>query len=285
MGKQIETLSQDIYDIIDSGLAPQEETLDKMCNDIKDIVRERFTGYKEDKEYNHLRMSNLGRGTRFLYYDLQVDTQQEISPELKMKFLIGDILEQLMIFLIKESGHEVTMEQAEVELDGIKGHPDAVVDGIPLDIKTASTYAFNDKFVKGNLLNNPNSDGFGYVGQISSYAETLGVNRGAFLAVDKQHGDWTVLLVDEMDMIDARAKIKEVREALEADSPPDEKCFQPKEHKNGNLELNNNCFWCKHKHACHADANDGTGIRTFKYSNKSVDLIHVEKEPTVPEVL
>jgi len=284
--KTIDTLSQDIRDIIDEGFIPSEENLEVMAENIKDLLRTRFTDYKEKGEPKTLRMSNLGKGMRALYYDLKEENppNQIYSAENRVRFLIGDLLEQLFIFFIKEAGHELSSEQLELEIDGVLGHPDGVVDGVPLDIKTASTYSYRDKFANGNLLLNPDSDSFGYVGQISAYAQALGAKQAAFLAIDKQHGDWCVLEVDEMDMINASDRIADVRHHLDNDELP-ERCYEPVTHKNGNIELNKNCFWCRHKHECHSDANDGQGIRTFQYSNKKVDFIHIEKLPKVDEVI
>ena len=37
--------------------------------------------------------------------------------------------------------------------------------------------------------------------------------------------------------------------------------------KSGNLKLAVGCVYCRHKGVCWSDANQGKGIRTFKYSN------------------
>jgi hypothetical protein len=75
------------------------------------------------------------------------------------KFLYGDTLEVLLLFLAKESGHEVTHEQYEVEADGVKGHTDAVIDGVPVDCKSASPSAYA-KFENGQFVFD---DPFGYI--------------------------------------------------------------------------------------------------------------------------
>ncbi len=40
------------------------------------------------------------------------------------------------------AGHEVTDEQKEVELEGLKGHIDCKINGRVVDIKTASGFSF-----------------------------------------------------------------------------------------------------------------------------------------------
>jgi hypothetical protein len=77
--------------------------------------------------------------------------------------------------------------------------------------------------------------------------------------------------------------IKNLRESLEKDTPP-EKCYEFKTEKNGNKTLATGCMFCPHKWECHSDANDGKGLRVFKYSNKNVMLAEVVKEPNVDEI-
>src|SRR6478609_758961 len=55
-----------------------------------------------------LRMSNLGKGDRQIWYEVKGGAdKEEIGPETKIKFLFGDIWESIMLFLAKEAGHDV----------------------------------------------------------------------------------------------------------------------------------------------------------------------------------
>jgi len=83
------------------------------------------------------------------------------------------------------SGHKVTDQQKEVEVEGVIGHQDSMIDGILVDCKSASTASFQ-KFKNNNLLED---DPFGYIAQISAYAEANGVDEAAFLAIDKSTGE------------------------------------------------------------------------------------------------
>ena len=80
-----------------------------------------------------------------------------------------------------------------------------------------------------------------------------------------------------------KSLIKNLRESLEKDTPP-EKCYEFKTEKNGNKTLATGCMFCPHKWECHSDANDGKGLRVFKYSNKNVMLADVVKQPLVEEI-
>src|SRR5690606_25725922 len=90
---------------------------------------------------------------------------EPLRPEAYLKFLYGDILEDLLLFLAEAAGHTVVGRQDEQEIAGIKGHRDCVIDGTVVDAKSASSYSFK-KFKEGRLRED---DPFGYVDQLQSY--------------------------------------------------------------------------------------------------------------------
>lgn len=226
-------------------------------------------------------MSNIGKGARQLWYDKRHGRDEDLPAHTLIKFMYGDIIEQLILFLVKQSGHKVTEEQAEVVLNGIKGHIDADIDGVTVDVKSASTHAFK-KFKDGSLVEN---DPFGYIEQISGYAKARGTD-GAFLAVDKQNGHIAYLpfTKEELDVFDVEKRIDYIKEAVDQVEPP-ERCHSDEEYgKSGNRSLGINCSYCSHKSRCWADANGGLGLRTFLYSTGPVYMTEVQSEPKVYEV-
>ena len=50
------------------------------------------------------------------------------------------------------------------------------------------------------------------------------------------------------------------------------------------MKLPRDCTYCPHKFECHKDANDGVGLRAFKYAKGIVYLTKVEKLPNVQEI-
>lgn len=226
-------------------------------------------------------MSNIGKGARQLWYDKNYGREEDLPAHTLIKFMFGDIIEQLVLFLATQSGHKVTEHQAEVVLDGIKGHIDADIDGVTVDVKSASTYSFK-KFADGSLIDN---DNFGYIPQISGYAKARDTS-GAFLAVDKQHGHIAYLPFTkaELAVFDVGSRIEYIKKAVEEPTEP-ERCYSDEEYgKSGNRSLGTNCGYCAHKKRCWADSNDGLGLRTFLYSSGPVFLTNVVKEPNVYEV-
>ena len=193
---------------------------------------------------------------------------------------MGDILEALLILLTELSGHKVTEQQKEVEIDGVKGHKDCRIDGVLVDVKTASSYAFK-KFKEGTLHSD---DPFGYIAQISGYAEAGNDQEAAFFAIDKSSSEMAIMKVENIRMINAKQRIGKVKNFINSDMPPD-RCYPDEEDgKSGNRKLAIGCIYCPYKEDCWKDANGGQGLRQFKYSNGIRYLTQVGKLPDVPEV-
>lgn len=226
-------------------------------------------------------MSNIGKGARQLWYDKRYGNEEQFAPSTLVKFMFGDIIEQLLLFLATVAGHSVTHRQAEVVVKGVKGHIDADIDGVTVDVKSASTHAFR-KFSDGTLADN---DPFGYIEQLAGYTKARGTD-GAFLAVDKQNGHiaYLPLSKEDLEVFKVEDRIDYVKEAIESDDAP-ERCYPDEEDgKSGNRTLGVNCSYCSHKHRCWADANGGLGLRTFLYASGPKFLTNVAREPNVKEV-
>ena len=280
---KINTIPEDIYALFDpsSHHEVSEENLDSFCNGLKDLIRTRLA--KQDRDGATLRFSSLGRPDRQLWYmeNTKKEDKEVLEGKTLLKFLYGDVIEQLMLLLVKESGHEVRDEQLEIEVDGVKGHIDAIIDGVTVDVKSASPQSFT-KFERGTLFEN---DSFGYIGQISGYASVLTPETGgAFLAFDKVHGDICVLpvgtsITNGFGVRDRVAHLKEVIASPE--KPP--RCYSDVEDgKSGNRKLSVQCSYCAFKNA--KDDPCWPGLRTFLYSSGPRHLTHVAKLPDVPEV-
>ena len=285
MTKKLDTLVEDIYESLSAlgkgePLDVSEEVLDNFGNSMKEALRQWSTPRERDKET--LRMSNIGRPLRQLWYDLKSDGEntQEIPPHTFIKFLYGHLLEEVVLFLVKLAGHKVTDEQKEVKVSGVYGHMDCKIDGEVIDIKTASSYAFR-KFKNDTLKDD---DTFGYLAQLSGYETAEKTKEGGFLVLNKESGELTLHRPSFFDKPNIKTKIREVKKAIKLDKPP-KLCYTPvPEGKSGNMKLPRGCFYCRHKNECHADANDGKGLRVFKYSKGLMYLTKVEKEPNVLEI-
>ena len=283
--KKLDTLVEDIYDklsVLSDGksLDIDDKTIDAFGESMKEVLSQWANPRPRDS--GTLRMSNIGKPMRQLWYDMRSEskTTERIKPSVFIKFLYGHMLEEVLLMLIKIAGHEVTDEQKEVSVSGIKGHMDCVIDGEVIDIKTASGFAFK-KFYNKTLAED---DIFGYLAQLAGYEAAMGTNKGGFLAMNKESGEIALYRPDSFDKPDIKKKIKTVKKLIKIDTPP-ELCYNPvPDGAAGNMQIARGCTWCRHKFECHADSNKGKGLRVFKYSNKYSYLTRVVKEPRVLEV-
>lgn len=280
------TLPEDIYRLLDDTTDHEvsEDNVEWAGEVFKDLLRTRLQKRQEKKGEEVLRFSALGKKDRQMWYQANMpEAAEKMHGKQNFKFLYGDVLEVLLLFLAKESGHEVTHEQHEVEVDGVHGHMDAIIDGIPVDCKSASSYSFA-KFADGSFVFD---DPFGYVQQLSGYAHAVGkTDRAGFLVADKVHGDICFAEIDEYSIQGnpPSGRIGELREVIAAPNPP-ARCYpDAPEGKSGNRKLGLNCSYCPFKDECWKDSNGGRGLRKFFYSRGPVWLTNVAKEPKVEEV-
>lgn len=279
------TIPEDIYRLLDDATDHEvsEENVEWAGEVFKELLRSRLKKRQEKSGEDVLRFSSLGKKDRQLWYAAnKPDTAEKMPGKQNFKFLYGDAIEVLLLFLAKEAGHEVTHLQHEVEVAGVFGHMDAVIDGVPVDCKSASSYSFQ-KFKSGEFLF---EDAFGYIPQLSGYAHALdNTKRAGFLVADKVHGDICFAELDEMT-IKANPpgpRIDHLRDVIKSDTPPP-RCYKPvPEGKSGNEKLGIGCSYCSFKDECYNDANGGRGLRKYVYSRGPVWLSKVVKEPRVDE--
>lgn len=282
MTKSIDTLVDDIYEVLGADrIELSDALLEHLGADLQTLMKARLT---EERGPPRLRMSSLGKPDRQLFYEINTPDgveKETLPPQTHLKFMFGDLWELVVLFLAEAAGHEVTHKQGEVSLNGVVGHNDAVIDGVVVDVKSASTFAFR-KFADGTL---PDNDPFGYMEQLSAYCTAYGGLDGAFLAVDKTTGKLALLKFpfEELEAYAIEERVEHLKEVLSQPELP-ERCYEEvPEGKSGNMALSLNCSYCPFKNTCWQDANGGVGLRTFIYSNGPKYLTKVVKEPKVYE--
>lgn len=237
----------------------------------------------------YLRMSSIGRPCqKQTWYSLHYpELGEELRGSTHLKFQYGHMIEDYILWLAEQSGHTVTHKQYEVQIRGVTGHIDAIIDGVLVDIKTASSFAFK-KFKEGGPKSN-SEDLFGYRSQLSlyhyalSHKEIINPYEPAYwFVINKENGDLTLcpykvnysskeilfLVSDTKANVENKDKIP---------SKPSEATPLP-DGSSGNLKLPVICSYCSFKKHCWSN------LRTFIYSNGPRYLTHVSKEPNVPEL-
>lgn len=243
---------------------------------------------RQSRKPGVIRASELGTPcNRQLWYNVHAPEKAEpITGKLGFKFLYGDLVEETVLLLAEAAGYTVTDRQLEVSYKvnddwTIVGHMDAVIDGVVVDVKSASDYAF-DEVRRTNYTLMPENDKFGYRAQLWFYDfQYNGIEDPKFIYVNKQSGD--MALVDPgVDPL-YNNLIGTINNAVAALSKPlkglSRRVSVP-HNKSGNMKLDVQCSYCAFKKECWGDK-----IRGFAYASGPVWLVEpIVKMPDVPEI-
>jgi hypothetical protein len=233
-----------------------------------------------------LRLSNLGKpcGRQLWYSVNKPELAEPLSAAARIKFLIGDIVEEVLLFLSAAAGHKVERMQQDVNLHGVRGHIDATIDGDLVDSKSASPAGFK-KFQDHKVLQD---DPFGYATQLGGYLSGLSstdddVNpdRAHYLALDKTNGYITLDTYSRQDLVpedDFESLVRSRKQMLSWPHPPARAFGDLKDGESGNRKLGLECSYCPFKKECWPN------LRAFKYSRGPRFLTRVVREPDVPEL-
>jgi len=218
MSKSPYDLEEDIKNVLTTGEGYTKEIASWVGTLVAESLLDQLEPVGENRKGN-LRLSNIGTPCkRKLWYTVNSnDVGEPLSASAKNKFIYGDLTEAHVLGLAKAAGHDVRGLQTKLDVHGIRGHRDCVIDGMLFDVKSTSTRGF-DKF-SGNGLRV--DDPFGYISQLSSYLygskddPLVTYKRHAgFIAVEKQFGNISVDIYDLTEELnDKESEIAAVRKA------------------------------------------------------------------------
>lgn len=271
--KSINTLVEDIYNLAKAeGVKPATTHFGVS-----------YTKWWDDpwqRKPNTLSFSEVGKPClRQLWYDVNVPhTKEPIDAGLRIKFLYGDMLEDLVLSLAESAGHTVEKQQEKVKYDVgngwfISGRIDAVIDGVVVDVKSTTKYGV--KKFENNLVDDP----FGYKHQLTGYAAGLGIDSAGFITIQKELGH-IAYFPQEVDKGHFHAQAVAATEAvMEEENTLPRLPDVPMSSSSKNKKLCTTCSYCGYKKECWPH------VRTFLYSNGPVFLTEVVDEPRVKEVV
>ena len=232
--------------------------LDEFGELAKQALKKQFT-YK--KEPFRLRMSNVGKPLCQLQMEAMNVEPEAPDYDFKMRMIIGDVLEAVIIALLQASGVEIKNKHKKVSLkvndDEIQGEYDIELsDGI-YDIKTVSPFAFDSKFNADDAFDKiNNSDSFGYVSQGYGYGLASKKPFKGWIAINKSTGQIAVAEVppNGKQKENTKNEIRNVYKAI-SDERPFKRCFTDTEElyykkPTGNRTLGIECSYCPYKHDC-----------------------------------
>lgn len=285
MAKTIDTLVADIYALLANskegrGVVISPDTTKNLMQDTGDILT-KIAGSTEKRvrKPKSLYCSEIGHPcVRKLWYKTHPELfeSEVINPSALLKFAYGDVVEALVLALAEAAGHTVERRQERVEFalkNGwtLTGRIDAVIDGVLIDVKSASQQTFAKFEDPQGLMEN---DPFGYVVQLATYFSKLAPegkcanDKAGFLAVDKVLGKMALPLYNFTKPLDD-AFFDSLVDVVEMPEPPARPVeATPVEATKKKDKLCTMCSYCEYKEACWQEANGGIGLVTEVLSGR-----------------
>jgi hypothetical protein len=249
-------------------VAIPKQIIEMFKQDCEQAIRKQFTEPRE-KEFR-IRMSNIGKPLCQLQMDKKYSGDDSIvsyeNYNFKLRNLFGDIIEAVVVMLLRAVKAKVEGVQGEVGLNtpyfDIKGTYDIIIDDKVYDIKSASPFAFEKKFGEngGGFHKIAEDDTFGYLSQGYLYSEATGKSFGGWIVVNKATGEILVTQPPEDDAEYRTQALNKVHQNIKAlmEDAPFERCYELEDEvfyrKNtGNKVLSTICSYCPYKHKCWGD--------------------------------
>ena len=296
MTKSIDTLTQDIYHVLDhtEEHEPNADLAAEYAMRVGGEFAKATLLRDKPREKGRLWASDIGKPCmRQHWFNFNApELGEQLMGHTKFKFLYGNILEEAVLYMAEEAGHSVEYPQERIEITRsmptpngqtiwtVSGRIDAVLDGVLIDVKSTSNFGFK-RYKDG--INHAN-DSFGYLWQLGFYKAYNNIPESivecGFVWIDKQNGhiQYTEAAVPNETEIEQR--ISDIVNAVDAPTSTDvPRAFSDKPYgKSGNRCLDTACSYCPFKDACWAN------LRTFAYNHGPVYMTQVTREPNVPEI-
>ncbi|KKK95084.1 hypothetical protein LCGC14_2676370 [marine sediment metagenome] len=295
MGKRIEDLSTDIYNVLDQRVQHEPDTTLAAAYAMRiggELAKSTLPRNKP-REKGKMWASDLGKQClRQAWYTFNAPQYGEpLTGQTKFKFLYGNLLEEAVLYLAEEAGHTVSHQQYRVEYDvnndwKISGKIDGLIDNTLMDVKSTSSFGF--KRYKDGI--NQANDSFGYRYQLGYYKEFNNIHPlpsryAGFVWIDKQNGHikYTPCRTPTSRILTLKAK--EIIKAVDETEDNVVRGYTTEPYgKSGNMKLRVGCSYCPYKERCYKDSNGGKGLRTFLYNQGPISFAEVKREPKTQEI-
>ena len=252
----LDKLSNDEFD----GLTIDEAWIDEAAEEFKAALRKQLTPQEIDFR---LRMSNVGKPLCQLQHGAMGSEKKRKDYNFKIQMLIGDAVECITNVMLKIAGANITGAKNQVELKIgetiIKGEDDIEIDHKVYDVKSCSPWAFDNKWDKG-YSGLKEDDPFGYVGQLTGYAQAQNKELGGWNVVNKSNGRIAVVDAEvsetekQMNLFKMEHNVDQVTTGapLDRQFAPIPDTFRGK--PTGLKRLTKSCEWCDFIKPCYPKA-------------------------------
>lgn len=252
----LDKLSNDEFD----GLTIDDAWIEEAGEEFKAALRKQLT--PQDRNFR-LRMSNIGKPLCQLQHAAMGSEKKRKPYSFKIQMMIGDAVESITNVMLKIAGANITGGKNQVEMTlgetTVKGEDDIEIDHKIYDVKSCSPWAFDNKWSKG-YHGLKESDDFGYVGQLTGYAQAQGKELGGWIVVNKSDGRVAVVEADVSDeeksmnlfMMQFNADQIKKETPLNRQYEPIVDTFRGK--PTGLMRLPKSCEFCDFTQACYPKA-------------------------------
>lgn len=233
-----------------------QETVDKICGLIAKSLNRQFNEDRAGGDKFSLRISNIGRPYCRLWYEKnKPETALPDSSSHILNMTVGDMVEAVFYGVLDEAGVDYDPQKKVVLQLGdytINGTSDMELDGKVDDIKSASGWSFNNKFLSASKV--AYEDDFGYVGQLVGYSKAGDKETGGWWVLNKNSGEFKYVpydLANEEEVLEGiKAKLDMLMGGGEFF-----RCYEaePETYRkvpSGNLKLPHSCEWCPFREDC-----------------------------------
>lgn len=239
----------------------EDRLIEEFGDKCKQVLRKHFQEEQERKRFT-LRMSNIGKPVCQLQMEKMGAPKEPMPYSLKMKFIYGDLVEALGMFILKASGVNIQAEQVAVDLDiggtTLSGTLDVEIDDAVYDLKSTSGYAFKHKFGPSGGYNKIAEDkAFGYVHQGFAYGAAYEKPFAGWIAINKESGEWNVVELPDGAANSSEQILGEVDHAIrQINNKADfRRCYEDilekfNKRPTGNRMLGTTCGFCEYKRSC-----------------------------------
>jgi len=249
-----------------------KELMDEIQNAIGKALHKQFNEVQGKFRFS---MSAIGRPLCQL--QMHKNNQPKLDREYNdtIKMLYGDIIEALIVPIMKAAGITIQSAQEHVvlklkwlsgELD-IPGTLDLVIDNLVWDVKSVSGWAFKNKFTSYESVKA--DDAFGYVPQLYLYGKAKGLKVGGWILICKETGEIRVVEFPQDQEEEQKQVLVEVTNNVKEiiEGAPFRRSFQDIQEKfrknfTGSRYLCKTCEFCPYRFTCWTDLVHSKALRS-----------------------
>jgi len=214
-----------------------------------------------EQEPFRVRMSNISKPTCQLQMEKAGKPKTRMPYNHIMRMMHGDMIEAIMQLVLRISGANITGGKNKVTLNvagtEVRGEDDIEIDHKVFDTKSASPWAFGNKWSKG-FAGLQESDDFGYIGQLVGYSAAQNKEPGGWIVVDKSSGQVKVVEAD-LKKRDIKKILGNMSTAVKSLDGEFKRCFEPEDElfrrkPTGSKRLSATCGFCSFLGSCWPNA-------------------------------